>query len=76
MVGMPYAMRVAGFGLRAPKNPLLGYDVAGRVESVGADVGAFRPGDAVLGTCGGSFADYAVARADRLAAKPDEVSFE
>ena len=39
MVGMPYAMRVAGFGLRAPKNPLLGYDVAGRVEAVGADAG-------------------------------------
>ena len=67
MVGMPYAMRLAGFGLRAPKNPLLGYDVAGRVEAVGADAGAFRPGDAVFGTCRGSFADYAVARADRLA---------
>jgi NADPH:quinone reductase-like Zn-dependent oxidoreductase len=76
MVGMPYAMRLAGFGLRAPKNPLLGYDVAGRVEAVGADAGAFRPGDAVFGTCRGSFAAYAVARADRLAAKPDEVSFE
>lgn len=76
MVGMPYAMRLAGFGLRAPKNPLLGYDVAGRVEAVGADAGPFRPGDAVFGTCRGSFADFAVARADRLAAKPDEVSFE
>ena len=40
------------------------------------DAGPFRPGDAVLGTCRGSFADFAVARADRLAAKPDEVSFE
>ena len=38
MAGMPYAMRLAGFGLRAPKNPLLGYDVAGRVEAVGAEV--------------------------------------
>jgi len=76
MVGMPYVMRLAGFGVRAPKNSLLGYDVAGRVEAVGAHAGAFRPGDAVFGTCGGSFAEYAVARADRLAAKPDEVSFE
>jgi NADPH:quinone reductase-like Zn-dependent oxidoreductase len=36
MTGTPYAMRLAGFGVRAPKNPLLGYDVAGRVEAVGA----------------------------------------
>ena len=41
MTGTPYAMRLAGFGLRAPKNPLLGYDVAGRVEAVGAGVAAF-----------------------------------
>src|ERR687884_179635 len=76
MVGMPYVMRVAGFGIRAPKNPLLGYDVAGRVEAIGANAGAFRPGDEVFGTCRGSFAEYAVARADRLASKPDNVSFE
>src|SRR5881392_1388623 len=67
MAGMPYAMRLAGFGLRAPKNPLLGYDVAGRVEAVGVNVTAFRPGEDVFGTCRGSFAEYAVARADRLA---------
>ena len=76
MAGMPYVMRLAGFGLRAPKNPLLGYDVAGRVEAVGANAGPFQPGDEVFGTCRGSFAEYAVARADRLAAKPVNVSFE
>ena len=76
MVGMPYAMRLAGFGIRAPKNPLLGYDVAGRVEAVGANAGPFQPGDEVFGTCRGSFAEYAVARADRLAPKPDNVSVE
>ena len=38
MTGTPYVMRLAGFGIRAPKNPLLGYDVAGRVEAVGARV--------------------------------------
>jgi hypothetical protein len=37
-------MRLAGFGIRAPKNPLLGYDLAGRVESVGANAGLFDPG--------------------------------
>jgi NADPH:quinone reductase-like Zn-dependent oxidoreductase len=76
MAGMPYVMRLAGFGLRAPKNRLLGYDVAGRVEAVGAQVTTFRPGDEVFGTCRGSFAEHAVARADRLAAKPVNVSFE
>src|SRR5918911_4050410 len=76
MVGMPYVMRLAGFGVRAPKNRLLGYDLAGRVEAVGANVNLFRPGDEVFGTCRGSFAEYAVARADRLASKPGKVSFE
>jgi NADPH:quinone reductase-like Zn-dependent oxidoreductase len=76
MTGTPYAMRLAGFGIRAPKNPLLGYDVAGRVEAVGAQVTEFRPGQELFGTCRGSFAEYAVASADRLLPKPDNVSFE
>lgn len=76
LVGMPYVMRLAGFGIRAPKNSLLGYDLAGVVEVVGANAGLFRPGDEVFGTCRGSFAEYAVARVDRLALKPDNVSFE
>jgi NADPH:quinone reductase-like Zn-dependent oxidoreductase len=76
MTGTPYAMRLAGFGVRAPKNPLLGYDLAGRVEAVGSNAGAFRPGDEVFGTCRGSFAEVAVARADRLATKPEKVSFD
>jgi len=76
MAGMPYVMRVAGFGLRAPKNPLLGYDLAGRVEAVGPGAAPFQPGDEVFGTCAGSFAEYAVARADRLVPKPANASFE
>jgi NADPH:quinone reductase-like Zn-dependent oxidoreductase len=76
MTGTPYAMRLAGFGIRAPKNALLGYDVAGRIEAVGAQVTEFRPGQEVFGTCRGSFAEYAVARADRLLPKPGNVTFE
>lgn len=76
MTGTPYAMRLAGFGIRAPKNSLLGYDVAGRIEAVGAQVTEFRPGQEVFGTCRGSFAEYAVARPDRLVLKPESVSFE
>jgi len=76
MTGTPYAMRLAGFGIRAPKNALLGYDVAGRIEAVGAQVTEFRPGQEVFGTCRGSFAEYAVTRADRLLSKPGNVTFE
>jgi NADPH:quinone reductase-like Zn-dependent oxidoreductase len=76
MAGLPYLLRIAGFGLRAPKNPVRGSDVAGRIEAVGDDVTRLRPGDEVFGTCRGSFAQYACARADRLAPKPSNLTFE
>jgi NADPH:quinone reductase-like Zn-dependent oxidoreductase len=76
MAGLPYLIRIAGFGLRAPKNPVRGLDVAGRVEAVGENVTEFQPGDEVFGTCNGSFAEYACARADRLAPKPANLTFE
>jgi NADPH:quinone reductase-like Zn-dependent oxidoreductase len=76
MAGLPYPIRLAGFGLRAPKTPVRGYDVAGRVEAVGASVTGFQPGDEVFGTCRGSFAEHACARADRLAPKPANLTFE
>lgn len=61
MTGLPYLMRLV-CGLRTPKDPVLGRDVAGIVEAVGKDVTRFRPGDEVFGTCRGSFAEYARAR--------------
>jgi NADPH:quinone reductase-like Zn-dependent oxidoreductase len=77
MAGLPYPIRLAGFGLRAPKALNPGRSVAGTVESVGKDVTGFVPGDEVYGTCnGGSFAPYARTLATRLAAKPANVSFE
>jgi NADPH:quinone reductase-like Zn-dependent oxidoreductase len=76
MAGLPYPIRIAGYGLRVPKNPVRGLDVAGIVESVGANVTGFQPGDEVFGTCRGSFAEYGLARADRLALKPARLSFE
>jgi NADPH:quinone reductase-like Zn-dependent oxidoreductase len=76
MAGLPYPIRAAGFGLRRPKSLNPGRSVAGTVESVGAQVTAFAAGDDVYGTCDGSFAEYAVAVAGRLAPKPPSLSFE
>jgi NADPH:quinone reductase-like Zn-dependent oxidoreductase len=76
MTGLPYLVRLMGFGLRRPKVRIRGRDVAGRVEAVGKHVTRFRPGDEVFGTCEGSFAEYACARADRLAPKPANLTFE
>jgi NADPH:quinone reductase-like Zn-dependent oxidoreductase len=76
MAGLPYLVRLAGVGLRAPKNPVRGVDVGGRVEAVGVNLIQFQPGDEVFGTCRGSFAEYACARADQLAPKPANLTFE
>ncbi len=76
MTGMPYLVRLMGYGLFRPKQPVPGADVAGRVVEVGSSVGRFAPGDEVMGIARGSFAEYAVADADKLALKPTNVSFE
>ena len=59
MTGLPYPIRLAGYGLRAPKNPVLGMDLAGVVEAVGSGVSRFGPGDEVFGMGKGSYAEYA-----------------
>ena len=76
MTGQPYLMRIVGFGLRAPKARVRGMDVAGTVEAIGSNVTQFQPGDEVYGTCNGAFAEYASARADTLAPKPSNLTFE
>jgi NADPH:quinone reductase-like Zn-dependent oxidoreductase len=76
MTGMPYAMRLAGFGVRSPKAPNPGRALAGTVESVGKNVTGFAPGDEVYGTTDGSFAEYARVAPDKLAPKPANLSFE
>jgi NADPH:quinone reductase-like Zn-dependent oxidoreductase len=76
MAGLPYPMRLAGFGLRAPKNPVIGSDVAGVVEAVGKNVTRFQPGDEVFGIGKGSYAEYAPALEDKLAPKPANLTFE
>ncbi|MGH3017546.1 MAG: NAD(P)-dependent alcohol dehydrogenase [Gaiellaceae bacterium] len=72
----PWFARLFGGGMRKPKSPRVGADLAGRVEAVGGDVTEFQPGDEVFGTSGASWAEYAPAREVRLVPKPANVSFE
>ena len=76
MTGEPYLMRLVGFGLLKPKNPVPGQDVAGTVTAIGDGVTRFKVGDEVFGIAKGSFAEYAVAREDKLSHKPENLSFE
>ncbi|RVW06748.1 NAD(P)-dependent alcohol dehydrogenase [Rhodococcus spongiicola] len=74
--GLPYLVRLAGFGVRRPKQPVLGSDVAGIIEAVGADVSDFAVGDEVFGVADGSYAEYAVADPGKLARKPARIPFD
>jgi NADPH:quinone reductase-like Zn-dependent oxidoreductase len=75
MTGEPYLLRLA-YGLRRPRHAVRGSEFAGVVEEVGGGVTGLRPGEEVMGTCTGSFAEYALAPADRLVPKPARISFE
>ncbi|WP_188195204.1 NAD(P)-dependent alcohol dehydrogenase [Nonomuraea sp. SYSU D8015] len=79
MRGEPYVARLmpGGLGLRKPKIAILGADVAGEVEAVGKAVTGFRPGDEVYAMSKqGGFGEYVCVRADELAPKPANLSFE
>jgi len=81
--GVPKLLRLMGNGLRRPKHRVPGTDLAGVVESVGANVTRFKPGDEVFGESakfgwmnGGAYAEYAAVREDYLVEKPPTLSFE
>jgi NADPH:quinone reductase-like Zn-dependent oxidoreductase len=76
MTGLAYPIRLAGYGVRAPKTPVPGMDLAGVVEAVGNDVTRFRPGDEVFGIGKGAYAEYARAPENKLAPKPANLSFD
>src|SRR3954468_15951659 len=77
MAGLAYPIRLVT-GLRRPRFANPGRAFAGTVEALGAGVSGFRPGEEVYGTAtgNGAFAEYVVARPDRLATKPARLSFE
>jgi NADPH:quinone reductase-like Zn-dependent oxidoreductase len=78
--GKPFLVRLMGAGLLKPENPILGADIAGRVEAVGRNAGQFQPGDEVFGdisACGyGGFAEYVSVPENALALKPANLTFE
>lgn len=74
--GNPLLVRLIGGGLRQPKDPRFGSDLAGRVEAVGENVKDFRVGDEVFGCGKGAFAEYVLTRESYLALKPANRSFE
>ena len=79
MRGDPFFIRLA-LGPLKPKHPILGADIAGRVEAVGKDVRQFQPGDEVFGNVSqsgfGAFAGYASVPEKALSPKPARLTFE
>jgi NADPH:quinone reductase-like Zn-dependent oxidoreductase len=80
--GIPYIVRLVA-GLRCPRHPVRGTEVAGTIIQTGANVTDLRPGDEVFGWCGratagggGGFAEYARCPATMVARKPVTISFE
>jgi len=69
MRGSPWIIRFSA-GFPRPKDHILGLDVAGHVEAVGADVTGFKPGDLVFGSCEHALAEYVCAPADRFSPAP------
>lgn len=69
-------LEIIGKIMRSRDDPVRGVDVAGTVEAVGPGVTRFTPGDEVFGAAPASFAEYVLAREDRLLLKPGGLSFE
>jgi NADPH:quinone reductase-like Zn-dependent oxidoreductase len=76
VAGRPLAIRLAGFGVRRPKHPVPGSELAGVVVEVGRDVTRFQPGDEVFGMTRGSFAELVAAPEKKLAPMPTGLTFE
>jgi len=75
MTGTPYLLRVF-FGIRSPRQPVAGLNLAGVVVSAGPAVTRFKPGDRVYGIGKGSFAGYSAALERKLAPMPAGLDFE
>ena len=68
MRGSPWLVRFS-VGFPKPKDYILGWDVAGRVEAVGSAVTQFRPGDEVFAAVNHAFAEYVSAASRQVCAQ-------
>lgn len=75
LTGTPYPLRLLS-GLLSPRHPVFGRDAAGVVDAVGDGVTRFQSGDEVFGEVESAYAEYVIAREDRLGPKPTNASFE
>ncbi len=75
MTGLPYIARMS-MGLRRPKDPKTGVDMAGVVEAIGKNVTEFQQGDEVFCGRSGAFAEYACVPEDKLVRKPANITLE
>jgi NADPH:quinone reductase-like Zn-dependent oxidoreductase len=75
MRGSPWPVRFT-VGFPKPKDYILGWDMAGRVQAVGKEVTRFRPGDEVFAACSSTLAEYVCVAKDKLAMKPTNLTFE
>ena len=73
--GLPYIARPS-YGLRTPKHPVAGQQLAGVVDTTGTSTAEFESGDEVFGWCNGAYAEYAAVDEGQLAPKPRNISFE
>jgi len=74
--GKPFLARFMS-GLLKPKNKVLGIDLAGRVEEVGANVKQFQPDDEVFGsTSHGCFAEYVCVSEEEIVTRPNNLTIE
>jgi NADPH:quinone reductase-like Zn-dependent oxidoreductase len=76
VTGLPYPIRLAGFGMRAPKNVVVGSDLSGVVTAVGSKVTRLHVGDEVYGIGHGTYAEQARAAESKLALKPNALTVE
>jgi NADPH:quinone reductase-like Zn-dependent oxidoreductase len=74
--GEPVLLRPGLGGVRKPKFPVPGGDLAGTVERAGSAVTDFRPGDEVYGFGHGAFAEYIAVDQGSLASKPGNLTLE
>lgn len=75
MTGRPYAMRLMGFGFSRPKAGIAGLDLAGTIDAIGPGVTTFAVGDVVCGIGQGTFAEWSLARVEKLARAPEGLDF-